>query len=81
MGEMNEDIQRFYKVYLATGMYDRARVFRHGRYTVEEKEEMNEIVVKRIPGMLDPIYRNRPRTGPKEKSEEQKCEKKVSSPY
>ena len=78
MGEMNEEIQRFYKVYLATGMYDRARVFRNGRYTVEEKEKMNEILVKRMPGRLEPVYPDRSRTGPKEKPEEQKCEKKKS---
>ena len=78
MGEMNDEIQRFYKVYLGTGMYDRARIFRNGRYIAEEKQKMNEILLQRMPGRLEPVYPKRSRTGPMEKSEEQKCETKKS---
>ena len=76
--EMHEDLQVFFKVYLAAGMHDRARAFRNGRYTVEEKEKRNAIDVKCMPGTLVPDDLDRSRMGPKEKFEEQKREKKKS---
>ena len=52
--EMNEDLLRSYKVYLGTGKLDRARAFRNGRYTVDEKVKRNAIDVKCMPGTLAP---------------------------
>ena len=75
MGEMNEDVQRRYKVYLGTGNYDRARTFRDGRYTAEEKQKINDILLQRMPERLEPAYKRSRIVG---KSEEQKCETKKS---